>query len=399
MIHPALPPACYTQQYWFDLEREKLFNRYWLLAGLTQQLRADNSFITRTLAGIPVLIQNCGGTLRAFRNACPHRACPIQIEPFGNRKLLCPYHGWRFGHDGALRGIPNGTGYNFSDTDKAGMNLQPYALATVGNFVFVNLAENPAPIAGQLPGDLIGLIEEISPWFATEVSYTTFTGNYNWKLNFENVAEGEEGQHIPFVHKNTFASAFRVEGIPCPPSHLFRADGPLAHVRLGGETPLWQAGHAGLRRRIDVRETSNIWRPRAGLPYKPRWFSTLLDSCDRGGFFACTLFPNVNFGGIHGEHFYVQQFVPLAPDRTEYHSWIFHARLKDGVPPMPHLLWGIHHAEKRVVDEDILVFEQIQKALAARPETTGALGDNERSVAAFGRHYLQCLTEGETSHE
>jgi hypothetical protein len=65
----------------------------------------------------------------------------------------------------------------------------------------------------------------------------------------------------------------------------------------------------------------------------------------------------------------------------------------------PHLLWGIHHAEKRVVDEDILVFEQIQKALAARPETASALGDNERSVAAFGRHYLQCLTEGETSHE
>ena len=107
MPHPTLPPACYTERHWFDLEREKLFGRYWLLAGLTQQLRADNSFITRTLAGVPVLIQNCGGTLRAFRNACPHRAMPIQTECCGNRGLICPYHGWRFDHDGALRAIPN----------------------------------------------------------------------------------------------------------------------------------------------------------------------------------------------------------------------------------------------------------------------------------------------------
>ncbi|MDR1423541.1 MAG: hypothetical protein LBI92_02900 [Azoarcus sp.] len=28
MPHPTLPPACYTERHWFDLEREKLSGRY-----------------------------------------------------------------------------------------------------------------------------------------------------------------------------------------------------------------------------------------------------------------------------------------------------------------------------------------------------------------------------------
>ncbi|MDR1423544.1 MAG: Rieske 2Fe-2S domain-containing protein [Azoarcus sp.] len=394
MIQPALPPACYTQQYWFDLEREKLFNRYWLLAGLTQQLRADNSFITRTLAGIPVLIQNCGGTLRAFRNACPHRACPIQIEPCGNRKLLCPYHGWSFGHDGKLRGIPGEKFYGLSGADKACMDLHPYALETVGNFVFVNLAEKPLPIAEQFPKDLLYLLTVVSTHFAPEVSCTTFTGNYNWKLNFENISE-DEISHIPVVHKYTLAPALgtREDGsFAVPPeegSLIFSPGSPLADIHFLEPKPTNPSNGGS----VATRDISTIRR--IPLHYASRWFSALLEnSLDRGSFFACPVFPNVNFGSIHGEHFFLQQFVPLAPDRTEYHSWVFTARLKEGTSSIPHLLWGIHHAEKRVVDEDVVVFEQVQKTLSSA-STVGIFGDNEYCLANFGRWYMQHLNEGE----
>ncbi|MDR2165350.1 MAG: aromatic ring-hydroxylating dioxygenase subunit alpha [Zoogloeaceae bacterium] len=395
MIYPSLPPACYTDESWFERERENLFGKHWLFACLTQQLRSENSFVTRTLGGVPVLIQNLGGELKAFRNACPHRAAALQIEPYGNRKIICPYHGWSFDHDGKLRGIPLGTGYNFSEEDKRCMDLQPYALATIGSFVFVNLSETPKPVTEQFSNDLILLLEELSPWISLEVSYTTFSGNYNWKLNFENVAEGE-GQHVPFVHQYSLAPAFKAEELsPPPPSYLFRSDGPLANICIN-KKQMWMSSIKPWKEEelIDVRDVSYI--KRTALPYRPRWYSALMDSCDRGWYFACHIFPNVNLSVVAGEHIFVEQFMPLAPGRTEFHSWALSARLKKGVRPMPHMLWAYHHGEKHVVDEDIAVFESVQKVLAAHPENAGYLGENERSLAAFDRYVLQCLTEKET---
>jgi phenylpropionate dioxygenase-like ring-hydroxylating dioxygenase large terminal subunit len=394
MIKPSLPPACYTEESWFELERTKIFGEHWLLACLTQQVSSENSFVTRTLGGVPVLIQNVGsGKLRAFRNVCTHRASPIQLENYGNRKMACPYHGWTFGRDGELRGIPNEKLHNITEDTKATLCLKPYALSIVGNFVFVNLSSNPKPITEQFPEDQLRMLTEVSTYFAPDVSYTTFTGNYNWKLNFENISE-YTSPHIPFVHANTFASLLKgKDGVldKAEKSHslFFNPDSPISDVRFLGEKPLPLTG------RVDIKDTGSLRR--ASMSYTPHWFSPLLTTCDPGVFFASPIFPNVNFGYIHGEHFFLQQFVPLAPDRTEFHSWVFTSRLKEGVLPQPHLLWGIHHAEKRVVDEDIAVFNGIQKTLATA-STLGLFGDNEITVSIFGRYYMQLLT-GETSHE
>lgn len=103
MIKPVLPPACYTEQDWYEREQHEIFGRLWLLAGLTQQLAAEDSFITRDFSGTPVLVQNVKGQLRAFRNACAHRGMPIQTADHGVRKMICPYHGWGYREDGALQ--------------------------------------------------------------------------------------------------------------------------------------------------------------------------------------------------------------------------------------------------------------------------------------------------------
>ena len=390
MIDPALPPECYTQQAWFDLEREKIFGRLWLLAGLTQQLRENNSFITRVLNGVPVLIQNMDGELRAFRNACAHRGMPLQIADCGNRKLVCPYHGWSYHNDGQLRGIPNGKIYSICEKTQSNIRLQTFPLEVVGNFVFINLASDPIPITEQFSDDLLALLREVSPHFAPEVSYTTFTGEYNWKLNFENVLDWN---HAPFVHRQTLAPLLAIErtgefsAASPETSLLFRPGSPLADIRFSGKAPSGK--------NIALKDISRIGR--SHMPYTPRWFSKLLESSvDTGAFFACNLFPNVNFGSIHGEHFYLQQFVPTAPDRVEYHSWIFTARLKQNVPPQPHLLWGIHHAEKRVVDEDVILLNALQKALESA-STVGFMGDHEAPLAAVGHWYMQYLKPEKTS--
>lgn len=341
MKKPILPPACYTKQEWFDLEQEKIFGRLWLLVGLTQQLKSENSFITRRLNGVPILVQRIKGELRAFRNACAHRGMPLQVEPFGNRKLICPYHAWSYREDGALHAIPNEKIYGTCQDDRKGISLNKFPIRVVGNFIFINFDSSPMPIEEQFSSELLSLLEKVSVHFAPEVSYTSFSGRYNWKLNFENILDWN---HAPFVHQKSFAPILALESdgrfsAAAPDkSLLFGPGSPLEHIRFSGEAPSGQY--------IKLKDISRIGRSK--MAYKPRWFSNLLErSVDPGGFFACNLFPNVNFGSIHGEHFYLQQFVPIAPGEVEYHSWVFTARLRDGVPPQPHLLWGIHHAEKR----------------------------------------------------
>ncbi|WP_455886683.1 aromatic ring-hydroxylating oxygenase subunit alpha [Pseudomonas rustica] len=394
MIKPLLSPACYTEQAWFEKERKDIFSKLWLLVGLTQQLQAEDSFITRDFSGTPVLVQNIGGELKAFRNACAHRGMPIQTAAQGVRKMVCPYHGWGYRKDGSLRGIPNAAIYGICKAEKDNARLQAYALEVVGNFVFVNLALDPLPIAEQFSSQLLDVMTRSSEHFAPQVSYARFINYYNWKLNFENVVDWN---HAQFVHPQTFAPLlnYTQEGA------IVEAEN-AASVLFGGEEAVFADGGdsevpVGVVPRIggaaEVRLNQISFFQRFSMPYAPRWFSPLLAlPCDMGAFFACNLFPNVNFGSIHGEHFYVQQYVPISPDAVEYHSWVFTSKLKAGIPVQPHLLWGIHHAEKRVIDEDAVLLTELQKALKSAA-TVGIMGDHEASLAAVGKWYMQALGE------
>lgn len=386
MIDPVLPPACYTDRIWFDLEQEKIFKKLWLFVGLDQQLREENDFIARDFSGTPVLVQKIDGQLRAFRNACAHRGMPLQIQYCGNRKLICPYHGWSYRPDGKSRGIPNEKIYNICESKKEDISLERYAICTIGSFIFVNLSVEPLPIEEQFSEDMQTVLREFSRHFAPEISYTSFSGNYNWKLNFENILDWN---HAQFVHTQTLAPllAFEKNGtfsaVQLDESQIFTSNTPLGKVRFSGEIPLTG--------KIPLQNISRIGR--SSMPYPKRWFADLLESpLDRGAFVACHIFPNMNFGSIHGEHFFIQQYVPTAVDRVQYHSWVLTAKLKKDVPAQPHLLWGIHHAEKRVIDEDIVLFQALQKALATAL-SIGILGDHEASLAAVGLWYMQNLRD------
>ena len=382
MINPVLPPEYYTQSKYFELEKENIFKKLWIFVGLTQQLVEENDFIARDFFGIPVLVQKIDGQLRCFRNACAHRGMPLQVENCGNRKLICPYHGWSYRANGQLRGIPNEKIYNICKNSQTDIRLETYSLEVIGNFIFVNLNSSPIPITEQFSEDLISLLREVSLHFAPEISYTKFPGNYNWKLNFENILDWN---HAQFVHTKTLAPLLAIESggnftpASAEKSLLFTSGSSLENIKFSGEISLDNS--------IQLKDISRIGR--SHMPYAPRWFSGLLEnSVDPGAFFACNMFPNLNFGSIHGEHFYIQQFMPTAPDRVEYHSWVFTAKLKPETPSQPHLLWGIHHAEKKVVDEDITLFHALQKALGSAP-TIGVMGDHEASLAAVGLWYIQ----------
>lgn len=380
MNKPVLPPACYTQQDWYDLEQKKIFGELWLFVGLTTQLLENDSFITRDFSGVPVLVQNINGELYAFRNACAHRGMPIQTEESGVRKLICPYHSWGYKADGTLAGIPNAKIYNMCDADRASIKLQSFKLEVVGNFIFVNLSATPMPITDQYSADMLKMLTVISESFAPYFSYSHFTTDYNWKLNFENVIDWN---HVQFVHHQSFAWMIpnRFGPVESNRSVLFAEGGPLADLKFSPPSAL--SGD------VDLRDISHLGRSPFTNPN--RWFAKHLDTpSDLDALLTGMFYPNLNVGCLWGEQYYIQQFVPTSTGHTEYHSWMFTSRLKPELPPMPHILWGLHQGEKRVLEEDIVLLNALQKNLESA-ETIGLMGDHESKLNAIGRWYMKQL--------
>src|SRR6476661_1042124 len=84
----------------------------WYFAALSSDLK-PGKLARHELLGEPVLLgRSPKGEVFALRDICPHRAAPLSAGRFheeasGATTVECPYHGWRFGADGACAAIPS----------------------------------------------------------------------------------------------------------------------------------------------------------------------------------------------------------------------------------------------------------------------------------------------------
>ena len=106
-----------------------------------------------------MVVRGDDGVLRAFFNVCRHHAAAVMTQPAGHAAhLRCPYHGWTYALDGALRGVTEFNGVcNF---DRAKNGLVPVRVATWEKFVFVALDAAAPPIddwLASLKGRVAGL--------------------------------------------------------------------------------------------------------------------------------------------------------------------------------------------------------------------------------------------------
>ena len=94
------------------LEQERIFQRTWLAICPEYRLSRPGDFVVFDEVGLSlVLLRDEVGTVRAFRNACRHRATRL-LEGSGRcQEVRCPYHGWTYGLDGRLRHIPAQQGF------------------------------------------------------------------------------------------------------------------------------------------------------------------------------------------------------------------------------------------------------------------------------------------------
>jgi choline monooxygenase len=201
----TLPPWCYTSTAFYQREVETIFRKVWNFVGHVSQIHKPGDYFTLNFAGVPTIILRDGaGQLRAFANTCRHRGSEL-LEGSGHcRTIVCPYHSWSYGLDGALLGAPEmkeTTGFNPSQN-----GLIPLRLDSWGGFLFLCF-DNTAPDLAHYLGDLP---ERTAPYGLADMACVRrkeFMLECNWKLFVENA---KESYHIATVHRNTinrYASA------------------------------------------------------------------------------------------------------------------------------------------------------------------------------------------------
>jgi choline monooxygenase len=195
----TIPAPWYFDERIAALERASVFSATWQVVGRADQVRDNSQFFTAELAGEPLVVaRGDDGQLRAFYNVCRHHAAAVVTEAQGCAKQFrCPYHGWTYGIDGALKGMVEFEGVcNF---ERAKNGLVPIRVDAWENFVFVNLDGRAEPLR-----DFLGVVPElVAPLhLATKLHFfdrRIYTLNCNWKVYVDNYLDG--GYHVPHAHK------------------------------------------------------------------------------------------------------------------------------------------------------------------------------------------------------
>jgi len=194
----TIPAPWYVDSRIAELESKAVFGKTWQMVGRADQVASPGQFVTATLAGEPiVVVRGNDAVMRAFYNVCRHHAAAVVTEPCGQASILrCPYHGWNYGLDGALKGTPEFDGVKNFERHENG--LVPVKVDTWEKFVFVSLDPQAVPLR-----DFLGrLATRIAPLSISKLHYfdsRIYDIHCNWKVFIDNYLDG--GYHVPHAHK------------------------------------------------------------------------------------------------------------------------------------------------------------------------------------------------------
>lgn len=380
-MRSRMHPKYYLSQEIFDREQRKIFRKVWLFAGLKTLLPKNNSFITRKVCGIPVVIQNFNGQVRAFENVCLHRNSLIQSEAIGCRPLVCPYHAWAYGEHGEVKNIPDcRPAYLISKTEQQKMKLREFALQAIGNVLFINLSDNPFPIEDQFRPHVIEMLGSSSNLYDSEVMLTTFHCKFNWKLAYENL---RDANHPRFVHRSSLAKDVTF----LPTVNTERA--------AEGLRPLTDTTPAGLRAEMKRFSMAAAEAPLTNPKRLP--FHDMVERWgDQDSYYNWLSYPNMHIACPNGGYsFTLEHHIPISPDRTDLEIYWFTTRKKKAYAFSSWNLLSHMHGSRLVTGEDIDIMEKVQAALheEAPMPTQGAYEFQNRLVE---RWYTTLM---DTDHE
>lgn len=293
----TLPGSYYDDPAVYACEQAQIFGQMWVCVGLAAAIPEPGDYRTVDLAGENVLvIRGRDRVIRAFLNVCRHRGARLCTEPCGQLNgavIQCPYHAWSYGLDGRLIGAPNMR--EMAGFERDAFGLIPVACEIWGGMIWLNLADEPKPLAAQVDAALIqrfGETETVARYQLDRLGIgktITYDLACNWKLIVENF----------------------MECYHCA----------VTHPELSRFVPSFKAGLAyqqGVGAQFSEGVTSLTVDGTTNRPLLPG-----LAPQDERTYYGFVLLPNV-FVNLIPDHVVIHVLWPEGPDRTRVTcDWLF----------------------------------------------------------------------------
>jgi phenylpropionate dioxygenase-like ring-hydroxylating dioxygenase large terminal subunit len=323
----------YYSQHFAAREGEKMWQRVWHIGGREAQLTEPGDFVTHNfLRQSVILVRQKDGPVRAFHNACVHRGNRLVQTPDGGVSggFTCPYHGSRYGLEGALRDAQDRD--DFPQGDPCGkLHLKEVRCESWGGFVWYSFDPDAKPLLDYLY-PIPELLANRRMEDLTRVLWLTVRVNTNWKFSPDNF---NEGYHLPTVHpqmremiddcKNTLFDMFSNGH-----NRMIEQGQPSLRAQHPNEVePVWEmmlqewgldpAAFEGRAR--DGRAALQGAKREMGGERGYHHFDPLLDD-ELTDYFHHTLFPNVTMTGTpDGVHLFRTEPDPFDPEWSTFDYW------------------------------------------------------------------------------
>lgn len=192
----------------FEAEMQHIFGRSWLFLCHETQIPERGDFFAAIMGRDNVLVvRQKDGSIKALLNSCTHRGNAVCRADEGNaRSFLCTYHGWSFGIEGRLKGVPGYKDLYHEAWDKSDYSLAEVAqVASYRGFVFGTHDPDAPPLADFLGRTGRLGIEQIAARGDMEIipGIQKFQIKCNWKFPQDN---GLDWYHPQVTHASALAS-------------------------------------------------------------------------------------------------------------------------------------------------------------------------------------------------
>ena len=297
----GLPNECYTSKDYTLIERKKLFEDKWIVAGVASSIPEIGDVKPIDILGMPILIlRNKQNEVKVFHNVCSHRGVKL-VSKSGkiNSLIRCPYHSWSYSLDGELMATPHIGGMNKHSADgfdKSKSNLKEIRSYIWLDLIMININQNEMSFEEYIK-PLSDRWEKFWPikdreliHHSNDFGYFKLNAKCNWKFAIENYCES---YHLPWVHPglNSYSKIedhYHIQGLP----NRFAGQGTVVY--------------------------NPQFKGKEKLPSFPNWPKDKENIAE-----YVALFPNVMLG-IHKDHYYAYWIEPISHEFTLEHMELYY---------------------------------------------------------------------------
>ncbi|MEZ5278012.1 MAG: aromatic ring-hydroxylating dioxygenase subunit alpha [Opitutaceae bacterium] len=396
-MQPLITPLDYTDPTVFAAERDNIFLKRWLFAGLADDLPNHQDFRCLEVCGIPVILQNFEGEIKAFNNVCSHRFARLHREPCGNRELRCPYHGWIYNAEGIPYAIPRRPLIaEITPETLPDYRLSRWHVRKFGPLLFIKkeFPDRPPPAHQDLEmqfADFAGPLTNLTTALGEVVERTDYTISANWKIVVENTLEG---YHVDWVHPTTIkklgltglVTSDSSSPAPAPEQMATPDDFKPAGKEARGSQFTFTGENSAVHSPMPEAIAAKLDRVYSFLNRRPQRLE---------GYRHFYLFPNFVFASTRGESFSLQILLPVDEKSTRLTSLLFATNGLGEMTRMETALkkqFYLSAAEfvRAIFAEDVGICEEVQKGVGAA-HLKGILSDEEERICGFQRACADAL--------